>query len=121
MFTAWVETVYHRRVHSETGHPPLTRWHVGGPFPLPTPAAVAEAFLWEAQRTVTKTALVSLQGNTYQVDPVLVGRRVELVFDPFDLTVLSVRSGGQDAGTATPHHITPVSYTHLTLPTKRIV
>jgi len=25
LFTAWVEQVYHRRVHSETGHPSLTR------------------------------------------------------------------------------------------------
>ena len=49
---------------------------------------------------------MSLHGNRYQVDPGLAGRRVELVFDPFDLTVLSVRSGGKDAGTATPHHIT---------------
>src|SRR5216683_3542118 len=47
-----------------------------------------------------------MNGNRYQVDPALAGRRVELVFDPFDLTELSVRSGGQDAGTATPHHIT---------------
>lgn len=75
LFTGWVETIYHRRIHSETGHPPLARWHAGGPFPLPTPAALAEAFLWEAHRTVTKTALVSLQGNTYQVDPLLAGHR----------------------------------------------
>ena len=47
-----------------------------------------------------------MHGNRYQVDPGLAGRRVELVFDPFDLTILSVRSGGKDAGTATPHHIT---------------
>ena len=47
-----------------------------------------------------------MHGNRYQVDPGLAGRRVELVFDPFDLTVLSVRSGGRDAGVATPHHIT---------------
>jgi putative transposase len=105
LFTAWVETVYHRRVHSETGAPPLARWHAGGPFPLPTPAALAEAFLWEAHRTVTKTALVSLQGNTYQVDPLLVGRRVELVFDPFDLTTVAVRVRGVPAGTAIPHRI----------------
>jgi putative transposase len=105
LFTAWVETVYHRREHSETGHPPLARWHAGGPFPLPTPAALAEAFLWEAQRTVTKTALVSLQGNTYQVDPLLVGRRVELVFDPFDLTTIAVRVAGVPAGFAIPHRI----------------
>jgi len=53
---------------------------------------------------------VSMHGNRYQVDPVLSGRRVELVFDPFDLTVLQVRSGGKDAGTATPHHITRHSH-----------
>lgn len=47
-----------------------------------------------------------MHGNRYQVDPALTGRRVELVFDPFDITVLSVRSGGKDAGTATPHQIT---------------
>jgi putative transposase len=48
---------------------------------------------------------VSLQGNTYQVDPVLVGRRVELVFDPFDLTRIQVRLRGVPAGTAIPHRI----------------
>ena len=105
LFTAWVETVYHRSVHSETGQPPLARWAAAGPFPLPTPDALAEAFLWEEHRTVTKTALVSLQGNTYQVDPVLVGRRVELIFDPFDLTRIQVRLRGVPAGTAIPHRI----------------
>ena len=55
---------------------------------------------------MTKTATVSMHGNRYQVDPALARRRVELVFDPFDLTVLAVRLGGKDAGTATPHHIT---------------
>jgi len=106
LFTAWTETVYHVREHSETGQPPLARWEAGGPFPLPADADLAEAFRWSEWRTVSKTATVSMHGNRYQVDPALTGRRVELVFDPFDLTVLSVRSGGRDAGTATPHHIT---------------
>ena len=106
LFTAWTETAYHAREHSETGQPPLARWEAGGPFPLPAAADLADAFRWAEWRTVTKTATVSLHGNRYQVDPELAGRRVELVFDPFDLTVLSVRSGGRDAGTATPHHIT---------------
>ncbi len=78
MVTAWVEQVYHPRPHSETGTPPRTRWSAGAPFPLPSPAALAEAFLWSEHRTVTKTATVSLQGNSYQVDPALAGRRVEL-------------------------------------------
>jgi len=106
LFTAWVETVYHVREHSETGQPPLARWEAGGPFPVPAGPALAEAFRWSEWRTVTRTATVSMHGNRYQVDPALTGRRVELVFDPFDLTVLSVRSGGRDAGVATPHHIT---------------
>ena len=102
---AWVETVYHLRTHSETSAAPLPRWMAGGPFPLPTPAALREAFLWEERRRVTKTATVSLHGNAYQVDPTLVGRRVELVFDPFDLTQIEVRHHGAPIGLAIPHHI----------------
>ena len=76
LFVAWVETVYHPRIHSSTGAAPLARWRDGltHPVALPTPARLREAFLWSAQRTVTKTATVSLHGNVYQVDPVLVGR-----------------------------------------------
>jgi putative transposase len=66
---------------------------------------LAEAFLWAEYRTVTKTATVSLHGNTYQVDPVLAGRRVELVFDPFDLTSIEVRAQGKPMGPAIPHRI----------------
>jgi putative transposase len=69
LFTAWVEQVYHQRVHSETGQSPLARFLAAGP-PVPTPAALlAEAFRWGEWRTVTKTATVSLHGNLYEVDP----------------------------------------------------
>jgi len=56
--------------------------------------------LWSEFRTVTKTATVSLHGNTYQVDELLTGRKVELVFDPFDLTGIEVRYGGRSFGQA---------------------
>jgi putative transposase len=36
----------------------------------------------------------------------VVGRRVQLVFDPFDLTHLQVRLDGRDFGTAIPHELT---------------
>jgi putative transposase len=105
LFTAWVETVYHRRRHSETGQPPLQRWLAAGPPSLPTPAQLHEAFLWSEGRTVTKTATVSLHGNVYEVDAALVGRKVELVFDPFDLTSIEVRYRGRSMGPAVPHRI----------------
>jgi putative transposase len=105
LFTAWVETVYHQRVHESTGQPPLQRWLAGAPFPQPTAAQLAEAFLWAEYRMVRKTATVSLFGNVYEVDQALVGRRVELVFDAFDLTHIEVRHNGAPMGLATPQTI----------------
>ena len=112
LFTAWVETVYHRRRHSETGQTPIERWSVGSEDRgdtfsprLPAPAQLREAFLWSEWRTATKTATVGLHGNKYEVDAVLVGRKVELVFDPFDLTRIEVRWRGRTMGIAVPHVI----------------
>ena len=56
LFTAWAETVYHRREHSETGQTPITRWSVLTP-PLPSPAQLREAFLWSEWRTAALTGL----------------------------------------------------------------
>jgi putative transposase len=107
LLTAWVETVYHPAIHSETGTPPLQRWRqgIGDPLPLPTPAQLREAFLWSEFRTVTKNAVVSLHNNRYQVEDLLTGRKVELVFDPFDLTDIEVRYRGRSHGKAVAFRI----------------
>jgi putative transposase len=110
LFTAWVENVYHHRVHSETGMAPLARWMTGAPFPVPSAADLADAFRWSEHRTVSRTGLVSLHGNRYQVDPSLAGRKVELVFDPFDLSCLRVRADGRDEGAALPFQISRHSH-----------
>ena len=102
LFGAWVEGVYHHRVHSETGQTPMERFLAGASPRLPTPAELREAFLWAEHRQVTKQAMVSLFGNRYQVDPALVGATVELVFDPFDLTKIEVRYQGRPMGAAVP-------------------
>jgi putative transposase len=102
LFSAWLEVVYHRRVHSETGQTPLQRFDAAGSPALPTPALLREALLWSQERTVTKTATLSLHGNQYEVDAALVGRKVELVFDPFDLTRIEVRYQHRPFGLAVP-------------------
>lgn len=105
LFTAWVEQVYHQRVHTETDMPPLARFLAAGK-PVPTPAdLLSEAFRWGEWRTVTKTATVSLQGNLYEVDAALAGAKVELVFDPFDLSDIDVRHHGRPVGKAVPFRI----------------
>lgn len=112
LFGAWLEQVYHRAWHSETGQTPLGRWAAGWDerLParcpaLPSPADLSAAFLWETTRTVRKNATVSLHSNTYQVEDVLIGRRVELVFDPFDLTRIQVEYQGRAMGVAVPYRI----------------
>ena len=104
-FMAWTERVYHARVHSETNETPMNRFSVLGPPKIPPMALVREAFLFSETRTVTKTATVSLFGNHYEVDQALIARRVELVFDPFDLERISVRYHDTDFGIAVPHKI----------------
>ncbi len=104
LFQAWLETVCHLAVHSETGEAPAARWAKAAPAgrAVPDPAALREAFLWSERRKAPKTALVSLHGNSCQVDAWLAGRTIELVFDPFDLGHVEVRVAGKPAGTAVP-------------------
>jgi putative transposase len=102
LFSAWVETVYHRRAHSETGQAPIERLLAGGPPVLPSPAALHEAFLWSEVRTVTKVATVSLHGNIFEVDAALVGSRVEIVFNPFAMEAVEVRFQGRPMGQGFP-------------------
>jgi len=108
---AWAETICNTRVHAETGETPIARFMAGGPPRAADPALLQEAFRWSSQRKVTKTAIVSLAGSRYKVDPGLVGKRVELRYDPEDMTSLSVYLEGRLVGVATPfvlgHHVHP--------------
>ncbi|KZS64691.1 hypothetical protein A4G26_27860 [Mycobacterium kansasii] len=107
LFTAWLHQHYHRAVHSETGATPVKRYHAADRTPAPRPdsALLRRAFLWREQRRVTAFATVSLHGNRYQVDAALSGRLVDLLFTPFDLTVIEVEYQGKPMGHAAPHTI----------------
>ena len=101
-FAAWAGQVANRRVHAETGQAPIERFQAAGPPRQASPDLIREAFRWSVARRVTRTATVPLEGNAYAVDPALVGRRVELRYDPEDLTRIEVFLDGKPAGAATP-------------------
>jgi putative transposase len=113
-FEAWAEQVANRRIHAETNQAPIERWEAGGPPRAVDPARLREAFLWVSARRVTKTATVSLEANQYGVDPSLAGRRVELRYDPADLSTIEVFCQGRPAGVATPFVIG--RHTHRRVP-----
>ena len=107
LFTAWLHRHYHRGGHAETGQAPAVRYHhAAAPPPRrPDPEQLRRAFLWREQRRVSSFATVSLAGNRYQVDAALVGRTVDLLFNPFDLTSIDVEFHARPMGHATPYQV----------------
>lgn len=104
---AWIEVVYHRKVHSETGQTPLDRFHNDtAPATHPIdPLTLRNAFLFRATRRVDKTARVSFQGNRYTVQSFLAGQTIQLRYDPFDLSHVEVWLNNQSLAQAQPTHL----------------
>ena len=109
LFGAWLDQVYHRAGNDTTGQSPAERWKAGWVRAEPRRATlgqIAEAFKWSAIRKVRSDATVLLGGNRYEVDPCLVGRKVEVVYDPYEMGgPVQIVCGGQDAGQGAPVEI----------------
>ncbi len=101
-YWAWLEEVYHMRVHSQTKQSPLARWLAGDPQRPVDPALVAELFLWELHRTVDKTGCIKFFGRLYQCVPGLEGRKVLVRYHPHRLQALQLWIGEQRYPDAVP-------------------
>lgn len=101
-FRAWLEKMYHQRTHSTLKKRPATVLATHGPLRFVHPEVLADAFQWTYTAKVDKTACISVQGNTYEVEPVLVGQTVTLRYNPFDLTRIQVWLEGTQYADAVP-------------------
>ncbi len=95
-FVAWMDLEYNACVHGETGETPDARWRAG----IERVGYIDErqlrlAFRWHERRTPDKTGLFSLLGTRYQVGPQLARRRIDVYFDPEDLSEVEVHHDGQ--------------------------
>lgn len=81
---AWLAAEYHVREHDTTKREPLAHFlcEVEHLRPLPRGVSLDEVFLHREQRQVRKDGTVRFQGRLLEVRPELVGRKVELRFDP---------------------------------------
>lgn len=100
---AWIESEYHRTPHRGLGgETPEDRWAaVADRVRYPGPD-LDDLFLFEARRKVKKDRTVSLDGQVYEVEAVLVDETVTLRFDPADRRALQVWHDGQRAADAHP-------------------
>jgi putative transposase len=104
-FLAWAEQVCNTRTHAETGEVPVLRFLSQGMPKGVEPSLLRDAFRSAVLRRVSRTASVSLAGVRYAVDPALVDRRVELRFDPNDLSRVDIYFEGRPSGSAVPYVI----------------
>lgn len=87
---AWLEA-YDIRVHRTTKQTPKQRYEAGAEaIRRLTSEQLQELFLWEEERTVRKTSVVEVEGNLYDVDAALRGKKVKLRYNPFDLSLIQV-------------------------------
>jgi putative transposase len=101
-FLVWLEEGYNHKPHaSHNGQSPASIF-AGDSRRLRfvTPEGLREAFLWEETRKVDKTGCVKLNGRLFDVGPELVSKRVDIRFDPFDMTEIEVWFNGTKARVA---------------------
>lgn len=85
---AWLSSEYHARRHETTERIPKEHWldEVSHLRPLPRGQVLDEVFLHRARRDVRKDGTVRFRGGYLEVRAELVGKTVELRFDPQDAT-----------------------------------
>lgn len=93
--SAWIETRYHAKRHSTLKMSPQEALRQAKEQSLLQSRKVDfqtihEVFLWREKRQVSSLAAVKIYGNLYEVDEALMGKTVELHFNPYDLKQILV-------------------------------
>jgi transposase InsO family protein len=102
-FWGWLEKHYQTREHASLGTTPRARWEADAHRMRPVdPASLVDLFLWEETRRVNKTGCFPLKGNEYAVEEHLVGKKVQVRYDPFDLSRVRVYLDGRFLQTTEP-------------------
>ncbi len=104
LFRAWLSEGYNHREHSAlAGKTPAQAFTQDTkPLRFPSPEALREAFLWEKTPTVDKSGCISLNGLRYDVGVEYMRKKILVRYDPFDLSVVEVWSGGEKKKLVSP-------------------
>ena len=104
---AWLDGYYHLRVHGGTKEKPKSRLESSCRKPRRVSMTeLADIFLWQEERKADKAGCIKVQGNLYEVDLELAGKKVLLRYDPFDLSTIQVWHGEKRFQDAVPLDLT---------------
>jgi putative transposase len=98
----WLDTVYHRREHSALQTTPLLRWQrdIARVRQLPPATDMRRLFFHRVDRLVRRDSTFLLRHRFFEAPPHLAGLKIEVRFDPLDLTQLEIYCAGKLEGTA---------------------
>jgi len=98
----WIDTVYHRTEHSALQTTPLLRWQrdIEQVRQLPPATDLRRLFFHRVDRLVRRDSTFLLKNRFFEAPPHLAGKRIEVRFDPLDLTALEIYHEGQPHGVA---------------------
>ncbi len=87
---SWLAVEYNARIHDTTGRAPLEHWLSAADSirKVPPGLDLDEVFLHRERRKVRRDGTVRFRGGLLEVHYSLVGKMIELRFDPFDETKL---------------------------------
>jgi transposase InsO family protein len=96
IYRAWLEEAYQHKEHSSLGgRTPMHCFQSDEKrVRFASPEVCYDAFLHEETRVVDKTGCFSLQGIVYEAGAAFARKKVDVRFDPFDLSVIEVWHGG---------------------------
>jgi len=104
LYRAWLEEGYQHKEHGGIGDlTPLQVFQKDEKrIRFATPEECYDAFLHEETRTVDKTGCFSVRNVTFEAGVAFIRKKVDVRFDPFDLSVVEVWHGGTKQFDAKP-------------------
>lgn len=96
LFQAWLSECYTHAEHSALGTTPAIAFKSDSMPPrFIDPAVLARAFLHCESRKADKSGCISFQGKKYDLGVKYAGKRVEVVYDPANVEVLTIEIPGE--------------------------
>jgi len=105
LFSTWLETEYHREIHSSLGVTPLDAWlsKCNMIKRIDPTLDIDSVFLHMKSRKVYKDSIVSVEATAFEVPPVLIGKMVSVFYNPNPpVTRILVKCDGKNYGEAKP-------------------
>lgn len=98
LFEVWLSECYQNKPHAALGGRSPEQAFRNDPHPLRfvEPSVLANAFLHCESRKVDKSGCISFMNRKYEVGLLFIGRTVEVVYDPADITEITIEYEGHE-------------------------